>query len=296
MVAQFIEENFEGAITVEGADTAKGAPLGNGDVIPLTKCRSDGTPYMRRADVEQALVTLTQQPREEIVAALKIRDRSSPLYIKSECIVYLIRNTRNDNDDGYFNELYRELMRRLAGALPRFSGEQADQSENIHAAAARERVRDTFVAKLVEDRAEAGSALDYFEVMFAGAIAALRKTSVHKTTREAARTEPIEADEEANEPSLTVERAVGSLDLKEELLSDDPIYRSRIAEVIKNLPDKHRRVIELIMREMPIDSSDDSVMTIRKVIGVKSEKTVRNRRNGAYQLIREALSIGDDHD
>lgn len=271
-------------------------PLGNGDVKPLTKCRSDGTLYTRRTDVERSLEKLTKQPREEIVAALKIRDSSSPLYIKSECIVYLIRNTRNDNDDGYFNELYRELMRRLASALPRFSGEQTDQSENVHAATARERVRDIFIAKLAEDRAEAGSALDYFEVMFAGAIAALRKTAVHRATGRATRTEPIEADEETNEPSLAVERAVGSLDLKEELLSDDPIYRSRVADAIKTLPDKHRRVIELIMREMPIDSSDDSVMTIRKVIGVKSEKTVRNRRDEAYQLIREALSIGDDHD
>lgn len=271
-------------------------PLGNRDVKPLTKCRSDGTPYTRRADVEQALVKLTKQPREEIVAALKARDRSSPLYIKSECIVYLIRDTRNDNDESYFNELYRELMRRLASALPRISGEQAGRSENVHAAAGRERVMDIFIAKLIEDRAEAGSALDYFEVMFAGAIAALRTTSMHRARKHALRTHPIEADKDTNEPSLTVERAVGSLDLKEELLSDDPIYRSRVADAINTLPDKHRRVIELIMRDMPIDSSDDSVMTIRKVIGVKSEKTIRNRRNEAYQLIREALSIGDNDD
>lgn len=270
--------------------------MGIGDVKPLTKCRSDGTPYKRRADVELALVKLSEQPRKEIIAALKIRDTSSTLYVKSECIVYLIRDTRNDNDESYFNDLYRELMRRLSSALPRLSGERIDVSESVHAADARDRVKDIFVRKLIEDRAEPGSALDYFEVMFAGAIAALRTTSMHRAKRQAARTEAIEADEETNEPSLAVERAVGSLDLKEKLLSDDPIYRSRVAEAIKNLPDKHRRVIELIMREMPIDSSDDSVMTIRKVIGVKSEKTVRNRRDEAYQLIREALSIGDDHD
>lgn len=270
--------------------------MGNGDVKPLTKCRSDGTPYARRADVEQALVKLTKLPREKIVAALKIRDRSSPSYIRSECVVYLIRDTRGDNDDGYFNELYRELMRRLASALPRFPGERDGQSESVHAALARERVRDILIAKLVEDRAEAGSSLDYFEVMFASAIAALCKTSVHRAITHAARTEPIEADEDTNEPSFAVERAVGSLDLKEELLSDDPVYRLRVADAIKSLPDKHRRVIELILREMPISSSDDSVLTIQKAIGVKSEKTVRNRRDEAYGLIRQALSIGDDHD
>lgn len=270
--------------------------MGARHVKPLTKCRSDGTPYTRRADVEKALARLVQQSRDEVVAALKVRDTSSPLYVKSECIVHLIRDTRHDNDESYFNDLYRELMRRLSSALPRVAGERTDVSESVHAADARDRVRDAFVRKLIEDRAEPGAALDYFEVMFASAIAALRTTSMHRAKRQAARAETLEADEETNEPSLAVERAVGSLDLKEELLSDDPIYRSRVAEAIKDLPDKHRRVIELIMREMPIDSSDDSVMTIRKAIGVKSEKTVRNRRDEAYQLIREALSIGDDHD
>ena len=269
--------------------------MGPRHVKPLTKRRSDGTLYTRRADVEEALARLIEQSREQIVSALKIRDSSSPLYIKSECIIYLIRETRNDNDESYFNDLYRELMRRLSSALPRVAGERADLSENVYAANARDRVRDAFVAKLTEDRAEPGTALDYFEVMFAGAIAALRKTSMQRARRQAARSEPI-ADEEMNEPSLAVERAVGSLDLKEELLSDDPIYRSRVADAIKALPDKLGRVVELIMRDMPIDSSDDSVMTIRKAIGVKSEKTVRNRRDEAYRLIREALSIGDDHD
>ncbi|MFJ6327839.1 MULTISPECIES: DNA-binding response regulator [unclassified Rhizobium] len=265
-------------------------------VKPLTKRRSDGALYTRRSDIEEALAKLVKQSREEIIAALKIRDTSSPLYVKSECIVYLIRDTRYDNDESYFNDLYRELMRRLSAALPRVVDERADMPESVHAADARDRVRDTFVRKLIEDRAEPGSALDYFEVMFAGAIAALRTTSMHRARRQAGRTEAIEADQETNEPSLAVERAVGSLDLKEELLSDDPIYRSRVADAIRSLPDKLRRVVELIMRDMPIDSSDDSVMTIRKAIGVKSEKTVRNRRDEAYLLIRQALSIGDDHD
>lgn len=265
-------------------------------VRPLTKQRSDGTSYKRRKEVEEALERLTEQSRENIITALKIRDASSPLYIASEAIVHLIRGARHDNDESYFNELFRELMRRLSAALPRVTGESADRSENVHAASARDRVRDTFIKKLIEDRAEPGTDLDYFEVMFAAAIVALRKTSMFQATRQAARTVSIEADDGTGEPSAAVEQAVGSLDLKEEFLSDDPIYRSRVADAIRSLPDKLRRVVELIMRDMPIDSSDNSVMTIRKAIGVKSEKTVRNRRDEAYRLIRHALSIGDDHD
>jgi hypothetical protein len=99
-------------------------------VKPLTKQRSGGALYTRRADVEEALARLTTRSRAEIVAALKIRDTSSPLYVKSECIVYLIRDTRHDNDESYFNDLYRELMRRISSALPRVAGEHADVSEN----------------------------------------------------------------------------------------------------------------------------------------------------------------------
>lgn len=270
--------------------------MGIGDIRPLTKCRSDGTLYTRRVDVEHDLKRLVELPREEVVAALKIRDKSSPQYLKSECIVYLIRETRSNNEERYFDELFRELMRRINAALPRVAGERADGPENVHAAAARDQITGKFIANLVEDRSNPGSWLDYYEVMFADAISALRTTFMYRARRDAARTEPIESDDETNEPSLGVERAAGSFDLKEELLSEDPIYRSRLVAAIRNLPDKHRRVIELTMREMPIDSSDDSVMTIRKTIGVKSEKTVRNRRDEAYRILRQALSIGDDND
>ena len=261
-------------------------------VPPLTKKKPDETTYTRRDDVENALERLVGLPRSDVIAALKIRDARSALYVQSECIVHLIRATRTDNNQAYFGELYRELMRRITAVLPRVEGERADTAENVHAADARDRVRDLFNEKLSVDRAEAGSGLDYFEVMFADAIAALRKTAMRRATRSAARNERIEADDESSEPSLAVERAVGSLDLNQELLSDDPIYRSRVIAAIQTLPDKQRRVIEMILQEMPIDSSDESVMTIRKMIGVSSEKTVRNRRDAAYDSIRQALGIG----
>jgi len=262
------------------------------NVPQLTKQKPDGTRYTRRKDVEDALEQLVGLPRSKVIAALKIRDARSPLYVQSECIVHMIRATRSDNDQTYFGELYRELMRRITAVLPRVEGERAGKSENVYAADARDRVRDLFNEKLSVDRKEAGSDLDYYEVMFADAIAALRNTAMRRATRSAARSERIEADDDSSEPSLAVERAVGSLDLKQELLSDDPIYRSRVIAAIQTLPDKQRRVIEMILQEMPIDSSDENAMTIRKMIGVSSEKTVRNRRDAAYASIRKALRIG----
>jgi hypothetical protein len=261
----------------------------------LTKRKRDGTPYARRGEVETALASLVNLSREEILERLKVRDPTSPNHVQSECIVYLIRATRNDNDERYFNELYRELMRRLASALPRIEGERVGGPENVDGADARDRVRDIFRVRLIEDRAAPGSALDYFEVMFSGAVAALRKTSMGRARRQMARRDAID-DEESGEPSIAVEKAVGSLDVQQELLSDDPNYRFKVAKAIRTLPDKQRRVIEMLLQDMPIDSIDDDVLTIRKVLDVKSEKTVRNRRDAAIATIREQLGIGSRDD
>lgn len=261
-------------------------------VRALSKRYPNGTPYTRRPDVEAALAVVLDMSRSDVLAALKVRDARSKLYVVSECIVHLIRAARSDNDQTYYGKLYRELMRRIDAVLPRAEGERTGIIENVHAADARDRVRDLFNVKLSEDRVEPGEGLDYFEIMFSGAVAALRSTAVNRARSQSARAAPIEAEGDSNEPSIAVERAMGSLDIKQELLSDDPIYRTRVAAAIRSLPDKQRRVIEMILQEMPIDSSNEEVMTIRKALGVASEKTVRNRRDAAYRTIRKALGIG----
>ncbi|RJF90310.1 DNA-binding response regulator [Sphingomonas cavernae] len=242
-----------------------------------------------------ALQSLLAMSRDDLQKVIAIRDPSAAGYVPSECLVHLIRRTRIDNSESQFDRLYREIMRRIDAVMPRVQGERMDKAENIHAAGARDRVRDAFNERLASDRNEPGPGLDYFEVMFADAIAALRASALRKTGREARRTEPIERNPETNEPSLAVERAVGSLDIEEMLLSDDPIYRSRVAAAIDALPDKQRRVIEMIRQGMQLDSSDDAVLSIRKVLDV-AEKTVRNRRDAAIESIRKTLEIGSADD
>jgi hypothetical protein len=56
----------------------------------------------------------------------------------------------------------------------------------------REKITGRFQLKLSEDRASAGTWLDYYEVMFADAIAGLRTTYMGRARRDAARVEPID--------------------------------------------------------------------------------------------------------
>lgn len=266
-----------------------------GRVEPLSRETEGGVRYARRPAVEKELADLVTLPRDQIREALRLRDRHSPRYISSEAIVHLIRRTRYDNSDRYFEALYKELLRRIQAALPGPISRETGTPIDLHQANARDKVTYEFDRKLLADRQVPGTDLDYFEVMFNSAIAALRATALRSARRERARSTPLEVDPLTNEPSLEVEQAVGSLYVSRELLSEDPIYRSRVAAAIDALPEAQRRVVEMLLRDMPMDSADENVPSIRRVLGV-AEKTVRNRRDAAYRAIRAMLEMdqGDD--
>ena len=86
---------------------------------PLTNRRkSDGRLYERPAEIESIIDALLLLPRDTIVARLAIREARDTNYIPSEALIYLLRETRADNSQTYFNSWYRELVRRVARLLP----------------------------------------------------------------------------------------------------------------------------------------------------------------------------------
>lgn len=72
----------------------------------------------------------------------------------------------------------------------------------------------------------------------------------------------------------------------------DFLYRSKIAAAINSLPPDERRVVELILEGIPIDSKEKDTMTMAKMLGC-SEKTVRNRRDRAFAKLAELLKEED---
>jgi hypothetical protein len=85
---------------------------------PLTKRLPDGTLYLRPAEIEATLVQVLDLSRDQVIGALSIRDRSDPMYIPSECLLHLLRRTRWDNRETYFEQLYKALMDRIDRVLP----------------------------------------------------------------------------------------------------------------------------------------------------------------------------------
>ncbi len=62
-------------------------------IRPLTKCEPDGVAYLRPAGVEQQIGEALGHDLTELRQRLRVTDRKSPGYLKSECLVHLIRQT-----------------------------------------------------------------------------------------------------------------------------------------------------------------------------------------------------------
>lgn len=265
--------------------------MADGLIAPLKKRTVDGTVYTRQPQIESLLVELSKLPRAELIARAAITRRTEPGYIPSECIVYFIRNSRN-NSDAWFGQLYKVLTERILRCLPR--PQSADgKTESLTRGVIRDKAFGRFVELLAADRASPATKLDYFEVRFDGALARLRYDAQEQAWRDENRSTTIEYDEETGEPSPEVERAVGHFDPFRPAENDDADYRLRLKAAIEALPPEQIRIIDMLRQGFLIESRDSKVMTISKALD-RSEKTIRTHRDKAFAALRVALLSGDD--
>lgn len=256
-------------------------------ITPLRKRTLEGALYKRDARIEALLAQLALLPRADLVARCEITDRNDPGYVPSECLMYFVRATRQDNSDQHFERLYKVLLSRLLRALP---NPETSDGEVVRISQTKSRIRDIafdrFTETLAADREAYSDKLDYFEVRFDGAIANLRRDAQDTAWREENRTTTIEYDLETNEPSAEVEEAAGSFNPFEQLEAND--YRSRLDAAIDTLPPEQIRIIQMLRQGLPIDSKDPDAVTIAKTLK-KSEKTIRLHRDRAFKALRAAL-------
>lgn len=269
----------------EGAATA---------AVPLRKCQEDGSLYCRPKEIEEALAELARLPASELLERCRINDPEEPGYVPSECLLYFVRRPAFGSDEGLFREAFKLLRQRVLRAVPvpshRIAGSQK-QAESAAAQEIQEAVLHKFQEMLCCDRKQYDERLDFYEIRFNQALAMLRTTARRKVGRQELGREPLESGEDTNTPSAEVESALAAL--KKPGDGIDFLYRSKLHAAITSLPLEERRVIELILDEMPIDSEDGEVLTIRKVLKC-SEKTVRNRRDRAFKKLRDALKEEED--
>lgn len=254
---------------------------------PLTRKKKDGTPYTRPGNVEALLTVLGKLPREAILDRAHIRDRKNPNYVPSECLVHLIRASRAENSEAWFERLYKVLADRVMRAVPAAASGSTTSAidERI-----RDAVFDRFVELLAKDRAEPNDKLDFFEARFALAIKRLRLDAQERVWREANRGDSM--DDEQSDAADAAAASVTTNPLDAEIFSD-PHFRERLYVAIDALPPEQSRTMHLLLIGWQIHSSDPSVMTIAKALGC-SDRSVRNYRDRALTTLGALFNPGDE--
>ncbi|MGJ5196560.1 MULTISPECIES: DNA-binding response regulator [unclassified Bradyrhizobium] len=252
---------------------------------PLRKRRLDGSLYYRPDEVEAQLAALEKLSRDDLLARCRIADASSPDYVLTECVLHFLRASHRDNGQARFAALYRILLERATRRLPRSGNER-------HLSSSRAEVNELVLHRLdvliSADREAYSEQLDFFEIRFDGAIAKLRTDALRKVGRQQKRDVPLH-DEETGELSADVVEAIGNYNPFETEKIEDRDYRKRLDGAIDSLPPLQQRIVQMLRKEVPIDStSDPYAVTISKTLG-KVEKTIRSNRNKAFAVLRRIL-------
>lgn len=251
-------------------------------IRPLQHVRSDGSVYTRRPEIERLLGQLACLHPSDLITRSAIDDRNHSDFIPDECILYFVRERRQESDNAEFEYLYKVLLRRVQEYLG-----PADESTDGKVA---QRVFDKIATALVEDR-QSGylPKLDYAEVNFLSFLKCRKIEAQRAAMREKSCALDLEAGEDGK-PSAA-DHAIGIFDPFDSKKIEQEDYRSALHAAIDQLSPLQQRIITLKLRGFPFDSIDPHVDTIAKLTR-RSDKTVRTYHAAACAALRQKLEKG----
>ncbi len=242
--------------------------------------------YTRFADVEDQLLALDQLPSQELIARCRIPEKESGA-VPVECVLAFVRREWAARNHSLCEPLLAVLLERLRRRLPRAlssDGKTVYLSRSDQA----EQVQDTFIAMLIGEANDYDERLDYYEISFAQSVAKLSLTAKRRSSRSTKRQVEL-YDEDEGEIRADVESAIGVFDPFNPDLLQDEIYRSRLPAAMEKLKPIEKRIVEMWRNDVPIDSKDPSITTMRSVTG-RSEKGIRNVRDRAFAKLKALLA------
>jgi hypothetical protein len=256
-------------------------------VQPLTKVTKTGDLYTRSTTIEAAILAVLALDRTMLESRAAIADRNSSEYIPSECLVHLIRKRHREANALGRDRLLEALLRRCAAQLGR-----ALPDGRVPNAAY---IRDEALGRLGELFAEDGlgdnpDELDYFEVRFNSAFAALRTDLVRAEYRTARRFANLpEADDEEGQ-LISDDEAIARLPesiLRNPARQEDHVALTQMLKVVNGLPPDQREAVVLChIMGYEEESDDPTKITAATRCGVTG-RTIRNRlRRAAVTLKR----------
>lgn len=255
-------------------------------VIPLKKTTQEGTPYHRRAEVEQVLNELDGLAPDDLIEHLTSTEQAVPI----EVLIYYLRHTELALGAEHLEPIFCTFYSRLEAALRK----TVSEAWLDHAVAFREEIAERVVEMIAKDRNTQEDIMYFWETNFNGALANLR-TDVLRKHGPARKTDPLinaepltHEGEDGYDISPDVEIRAADIINPNPSKIDDMAFRSRLQDAINDLPEDERRAVGLRWQGMPIESQDPEAETIVKALGC-TEKTVRNRLNRAIKKLRVVL-------
>jgi hypothetical protein len=235
-------------------------------VRPLTKRTGNGDRYTRPATIESVLSTALTLDWPALHQRALVRDRRAADYLPSECLVHLIRRAHRDRHETTRDQLLAILLGRceatLAATLP--DGRVPNAAY----------VRDEALGRLGELFAEDDTGgnpdeLDYFEVRFNAAFAALRIDLVRAEVRALRRSSPLPDDEAIARRADTV--------LHSPETQANSLFLKQLSRAIHALPPEEREAVVLCHVMGYAEEADDpDKRTAATICGVTG-RTIRNR-------------------
>jgi DNA-directed RNA polymerase specialized sigma24 family protein len=252
----------------------------------LNKVDIDGKPYTRPAAIEQSIDEALTQDQDTLIRRARIRDPAHADYLPSECLLHLVREARLTGDKRRVDRLLPFLFTRCEALLKAAirDGSRPD-AEGL-----REQVLGAFselLAKVGTDRDTAE--LDFYEIRFNQAFAALRRKTLAKDDRRRALFEDIgQMTDEDGEP-LDDENVLAHLSEAARTLpaQEGFVHLTQMIEAINGLPAEEREAVFLVcVKGYKVESNDEDEVTAAMLCKV-SGRTIRSRLQKAAQKLQK---------
>lgn len=253
---------------------------------PLTKRDSARNLYVRPKRIEAQINEILSQDLATLKPRLAVTDNQLPDYLLSECLVYLIRDSRRNNDDAILNAVFPILLTRCEKILLA----KIRDTEHSNAAYVREEVLGQFGELFATDGTEENcDDLDYFECRFNQAfrtfyIDLIRSESTRLKRFVSLSDQAAQSNSHEEIPDQVIE-AVQSPNTVE-----NAVIQRELREAIDTLTDDERRAVNLYYVEgYKIESKNPAEETVATICNV-SGRTIRNRLAKAIAKLSSLLN------
>ncbi|WP_428393407.1 hypothetical protein [Lichenicoccus sp.] len=247
----------------------------------MTKQR-DGVRYARPPVVETNIDDALHSDPTFLPRRLLVTDRGAPDYLRSECLIHLIREAHRAGDDRRRDTVLPILLGRCEAIL------KAKVSEQLpNAAALREEVLSEFCELLIADgTGQDPDTLDYYECRFNHAFRTLRIDTLRRELRATNRAFALPDETDVVGPEAD-EDAFARLSeaFKTPATQQSTLFLNDLWEAINALPTDERKAVILVHVLGYDEESDKPDKVTAATLCDCTGRTIRNRLSRAAEKL-----------